>query len=96
MPFLMACRANSKGVPMPDSGLPLRLVCPGVAARDSVALSGRPFDPVPAGRRDSVISYPQIAIMELAQDDDLSVILLKFFSGNFNEQEAVSLWGKFT
>ncbi|KAI3995487.1 hypothetical protein MKX01_007289 [Papaver californicum] len=78
-------------------------VCPGVvscsdilvlAARDSVALSGGPFYPVPTGRRDSVVSYPEIAKMELpAPDDDLSVILMKFFSRNFNEQETVSLLG---
>ncbi|RZC75619.1 hypothetical protein C5167_051103 [Papaver somniferum] len=78
-------------------------VCPGVvscsdilvlAARDSVVLSGGPFYPVPTGRRDSLISYPQIAIMELpAPTDDLSVILAKFLHRNFNEQETVSLLG---
>ncbi|KAI3928844.1 hypothetical protein MKW98_024445, partial [Papaver atlanticum] len=78
-------------------------VCPGVvscsdilvlAARDSVVLGGGPFYPVPTGRRDSLVSYPQIALMELpAPTDDLSVILSKFLLRNFNEQETVSLLG---
>ncbi|KAI3857105.1 hypothetical protein MKW98_010519, partial [Papaver atlanticum] len=55
---------------------------------------GGPFYPVPTGRRDSLVSYPQIALMELpAPTDDLSVILSKFLLRNFNEQETVSLLG---
>ncbi|KAI3933432.1 hypothetical protein MKW92_013918 [Papaver armeniacum] len=78
-------------------------VCPGVvscsdilvlAARDSVGLGGGPFYPVPTGRRDSLVSFPEIALMELpAPTDDLSVILSKFLRRNFNEQETVSLLG---
>ncbi|KAI3928840.1 hypothetical protein MKW98_024441, partial [Papaver atlanticum] len=56
--------------------------------------SGGLFYPVPTGRRESLISFPEIAKVELpAPTDDLSVILAKFFRGNFNEQEIVSLLG---
>ncbi|KAI3928842.1 hypothetical protein MKW98_024443, partial [Papaver atlanticum] len=55
---------------------------------------GGPFYPVPTGRRDSLVYYPQIALMELpAPTDDLSVILSKFLLRNFNKQETVSLLG---
>ncbi|XP_026451601.1 putative Peroxidase 48 [Papaver somniferum] len=50
-----------------------------------------PFYPVPTGRRDSLVSFPEISLMELpAPTDDLSVILSKFLLRNFNEQETVS------
>ncbi|KAI3899634.1 hypothetical protein MKW92_051046 [Papaver armeniacum] len=78
-------------------------VCPGVvscsdilalAARVSVALSGGPFYPVPTGRRDSLVSFPEIAKADLpAPDANLSFILSKFSDRNFNEQETVSLLG---
>ncbi|KAI3954760.1 hypothetical protein MKW92_005233 [Papaver armeniacum] len=80
-------------------------VCPGVvscsdilvlAARDSVVMSGGPFYPVPTGRgrRDSLISFPEIAKVDLpAPNANLSFILAKFSHRNFNEQETVSLLG---
>ncbi|KAI3928779.1 hypothetical protein MKW98_024380 [Papaver atlanticum] len=62
--------------------------------KDSVALSGEPFHPVPTGRRDSVRSYPEIAKMELpAPDDDLSAILLKFFTRNFHRTRNTRSFG---
>ncbi|KAI3895411.1 hypothetical protein MKW92_006222 [Papaver armeniacum] len=61
-------------------------VCPGV--------SGGPFYPVPTGRRDSLVSFPEIAKADLpAPDANLSFILAKFSDRNFNEQETVSLLG---
>ncbi|KAK3028335.1 hypothetical protein RJ639_037797 [Escallonia herrerae] len=81
----------------------LEEACPGVvscadivvmAARESVVLAGGPFYPLYTGRRDSNVSYPEIATYELpSPQDDLPKTITSFASRGFDERETVSLLG---
>lgn len=58
--------------------------------------AGGPFYPVLTGRRDSVRSYHNLAMIELpTPDDHLPRILHRFALKGFNERETVSLLGTF-
>ncbi|KAL3528762.1 hypothetical protein ACH5RR_008084 [Cinchona calisaya] len=77
--------------------------CPGVvscadilvlAARESVLLAGGPFYPLYTGRRDSTVSYSEVATFDLpSPQDDVVKITEKFASRGFDERETVSLLG---
>ncbi|KAJ8452049.1 hypothetical protein Cgig2_016630 [Carnegiea gigantea] len=84
----------------------LEVVCPGVvscadvlvlAAREAVVLNGGPFYPLLTGRRDSTLSFPEVAEYELpSPQDDLETILAAFASRGFDKREAVALLGNFS
>ncbi|XP_057969333.1 putative Peroxidase 48 [Malania oleifera] len=77
--------------------------CPGIvscadiivlAAREGVVLAGGPFYPLYTGRRDSNLSFAEVATYELPSPrDDLSQTLASFTSRGFDERETVSLLG---
>ncbi|KAK6148851.1 hypothetical protein DH2020_016376 [Rehmannia glutinosa] len=77
--------------------------CPGVvscadiialAARESVLLAGGPFYPLYTGRKDSTVSFYDVASYELpSPQDDLSRTIESFASRGFDERETVSLLG---
>ncbi|XP_051136038.1 putative Peroxidase 48 [Andrographis paniculata] len=81
----------------------IEAACPGIvscadivalAARESVLLAGGPFYPVLTGRKDSTMSFLDIATSELpSPQDDLSKTIEAFGSRGFNEREIVSLLG---
>ncbi|KAI3455427.1 hypothetical protein Pfo_012090 [Paulownia fortunei] len=79
----------------------LEETCPGVvscadiialAARESVLLAGGPFYPLYTGRKDSTVSFLEVATYELpSPQDDLSKTIESFASRGFDERETVSL-----
>ncbi|KAI7985956.1 putative Peroxidase 48 [Camellia lanceoleosa] len=81
----------------------LEEACPGVVscadilvlgARESVVLAGGPFYPLQTGRRDSTLSFSEVATYELPNpQNDLPQIVASFASRGFNERETVSLLG---
>ncbi|KAL6994749.1 peroxidase [Sarracenia purpurea var. burkii] len=81
----------------------LEEICPGIvscsdilvlAARESVILAGGPFYPLQTGRRDSALSFPEVATFELPRpEDDLPKTIALFASRGFDEKETVSLLG---
>nr|DAD26931.1 TPA_asm: hypothetical protein HUJ06_028399 [Nelumbo nucifera] len=65
-----------------------------LAARDGVALAGGPFYPLRTGRRDSILSFRQIAASELpSPHDELAQTLTTFATRGFDERETVTLLG---
>ncbi|PIA42630.1 hypothetical protein AQUCO_02000225v1 [Aquilegia coerulea] len=65
-----------------------------LAAREGVSLAGGPYYPLLTGRRDSFVSFPEVASYELpSPHDDLSKTLTSFASRGFDERETVSLLG---
>ncbi|KAK9098922.1 hypothetical protein Syun_025967 [Stephania yunnanensis] len=65
-----------------------------LAAREAVVLSGGPFYPLHTGRRDSSMSFPEIASFELPNPHDRIIkTLFSFASRGFNERETVALLG---
>ncbi|CAK9185679.1 unnamed protein product [Ilex paraguariensis] len=83
--------------------LELEEACPGVvscadivvlAARESVVLAGGPFYPLHTGRRDSTVSFSEVAAYELpSPQDDLYKTIASFASRGFNGRETVALLG---
>ncbi|XAR50637.1 Peroxidase [Bertholletia excelsa] len=81
----------------------LEAACPGVvscadivvlAARESVILAGGPFYPLRTGRRDSTLSFSEVASYELpSPQDDLPKTIALFASRGFTQSETVSLLG---
>ncbi|XP_031385369.1 putative Peroxidase 48 [Punica granatum] len=65
-----------------------------LAAREALLTVGGPFYPLETGRRDSMISYAELAEYQLPSPfSDLSEILASFAARGFDEQETVSLLG---
>ncbi|XP_031402615.1 putative Peroxidase 48 [Punica granatum] len=65
-----------------------------LAAREALLTVGGPFYPLQTGRRDSMISYAELAEHQLPSPFiDLSEILSSFGARGFNERETVSLLG---
>ncbi|PIA42624.1 hypothetical protein AQUCO_02000219v1 [Aquilegia coerulea] len=65
-----------------------------LAARDGLVLAGGPYYPLTTGRRDSLVSFANIAASEVpSPQDDLSKTLTSFASKGFDERETVSLLG---
>ena len=59
--------------------------------------NGGPFYPLLTGRRDSTLSFPEVAEYELpSPQDDLETILAAFASRGFDKREAVALLGNFS
>lgn len=57
--------------------------------------AGGPFYPLLTGRKDSTVSFSDIATSELpSPHDDLSKTINTFASRGFDERETVSLLGK--
>ncbi|GAB4842190.1 hypothetical protein Ancab_012148 [Ancistrocladus abbreviatus] len=55
---------------------------------------GGPFYPLLTGRRDSALSFPELAANEIpSPQDDLSTIMESFSSRGFDERETVTLLG---
>ncbi|XP_058192466.1 putative Peroxidase 48 [Rhododendron vialii] len=81
----------------------LEEACPGIvscadilvfAARESVALAGGPFYPLETGRRDSTMSFSEVATYDLPTPYDiLPKTVASFALRGFNERETVSLLG---
>ncbi|KAI4387019.1 hypothetical protein MLD38_004886 [Melastoma candidum] len=78
-------------------------VCPGtvscadiivLAAREALLQAGGPYYPVTTGRRDSMISYAQLAMYQLPSPyGDLDDVLASFSARGFDERETVNLLG---
>ena len=59
--------------------------------------NGGPFYPLLTGRRDSTLSFPEVAEYELpSPQDDLETTLAAFASRGFGTREAVALLGNFS
>ncbi|KAF9616471.1 hypothetical protein IFM89_029768, partial [Coptis chinensis] len=65
-----------------------------LAAREGIAMAGGPYYPLYTGRRDSLMSFPEVAVYELpSPHDDLYMTLTSFASRGFDEREIVSILG---
>ncbi|KAF5189056.1 Peroxidase [Thalictrum thalictroides] len=65
-----------------------------LAAGEGIHLAGGPYYPLTTGRRDSLLSFPEIRASKIPSlNDDLSKNITLFASKGFNERETVSLLG---
>ncbi|KAF9616503.1 hypothetical protein IFM89_029800 [Coptis chinensis] len=65
-----------------------------VAAREGIAMAGGPYYPLYTGRRDSLMSFPEVGAYELpSPHDDLYKTFTPFASRGFDERETVSILG---
>ncbi|KAF9615543.1 hypothetical protein IFM89_024391 [Coptis chinensis] len=65
-----------------------------LAAREGIAMAGGPYYPLYTGRRDSLMSFPEVGAYELPSPyDDLYKTLTSFASRGFDERETVSILG---
>ncbi|GMQ08653.1 hypothetical protein CsSME_00052281 [Camellia sinensis var. sinensis] len=78
----------------------LEEACPGVVSCADILVlgaresAGGPFYPLQTGRRDSTLSFSEVATYELPNpQNDLPQIVASFASRGFNERETVSLLG---